>query len=1189
MGNCCKKKKFEKNNNESNFINNEKYKPNNNNQILTIKNLGGKNFKDKEDEKDENKNKMIDYELDNNNINSSTKLNKKDKKYDNNEGRNKYSKLKIDKKYIKKYSNILLNYIILNEKINYENKLTLYIINKTENEDIINLYNEVIKNEEYIELNSKKDSKKNKIIEDIVTNYLLEGKQINSLITVYNYEQCMKLKNKIIDLVDCNFIKAMSLTKKNETKCIEYYKENGLIFMILQFKENHKKVKIEKRDKVYFIRELDENNYKYNNKNSLISEDYEIIKKVSLEIKENKNNCNINSEGDIVVNKNNLIEDKDGKNNSFHKNINDIIEDKTFSLNTIKFEIKSIFNNKNSKEIENKNENKEDDIYITFKILLLFSAQNNNILLKEGENEYYYLINKNIITNIKNEINNKNNNNISLIINDYIIKNKHKKFEEFFKNINNVIQEFEKENINLFKNEYDFKKIKFKEFIPNNNEIINSIKDTKIIYPLNFILIKPEIYNFFIKFISFEEESNKNNIEALNKVLLFLSGNQIYLKNIKKEEDIIYVCNIIKNDNEKYFQIEEINISYILIYNLKNTFMKEYNLFIKDNDFFNYISKRKLKTNFKETTKIINEEKEEIGFFINLEKNNDLNRDINNKYSEKIDNKIESDKNKNININYIKNNNNSIKNKYNNNIDEEENLNKLNNNLKDKEIKDITNNSDIFFDIDSPNNSGNNIDNSIDKNIDINNNQNNSNTIISIENNNYDLIIENNDIENHNKDWIQEYNNFENNKDLIEENDNIENGKDLIKKKNNLENKNNLSINLVESNETYEEKIKNEEDKKEVLIGLKNHKNDSYATSLLQCLYNYQYLTNFFISNNKFKIIANDNINNKEFIEKDNNNDDNQINENSLSYKYYEVIYHLYYKKQDSKIIKSYDPINFIEYIENIEPTFKKNRYKCPKKLFVFMINNLQKELNQKENTKDMEALEYLSNIAISIQPNVDNSYKLFQTYLNDFNYKNNSIIDKCFSGIKSNIMACQKCSNIDYLFKPFYFFIVSLTQLENEKDENGKITLNKFFEKNYSKDKSVLNNLDKLCNNCNQITNFSFSNQIFLAPKLLVIILDDAKEKGDCLKLIFNLDINNYLIEKNNGYELIGIITYFMEIGMNVNYMAYCKIKENEKWYYFCDDCIYDVKENRLEIDMENRNSLPYILFYKEINTNNF
>ena len=90
-------------------------------------------------------------------------------------------------------------------------------------------------------------------------------------------------------------------------------------------------------------------------------------------------------------------------------------------------------------------------------------------------------------------------------------------------------------------------------------------------------------------------------------------------------------------------------------------------------------------------------------------------------------------------------------------------------------------------------------------------------------------------------------------------------------------------------------------------------------------------------------------------------------------------------------------------------------------------------------------------------------------------------------------------------------------------------------------------------------------------------------KKKGHLFKLPIKININEYLIEKNGGYQLIGVLTYFKEIGMNEQYIAYCKSNEDENWYCCSDDCIYKINENGPIIEMENRNRLPYILFYTE------
>ena len=97
--------------------------------------------------------------------------------------------------------------------------------------------------------------------------------------------------------------------------------------------------------------------------------------------------------------------------------------------------------------------------------------------------------------------------------------------------------------------------------------------------------------------------------------------------------------------------------------------------------------------------------------------------------------------------------------------------------------------------------------------------------------------------------------------------------------------------------------------------------------------------------------------------------------------------------------------------------------------------------------------------------------------------------------------------------------------------------------------------------------------------------------KKGNLFKLKNEIDINDDLIEKNEGYQLIGFVTYFKEKGMNEQYISYCKSNIDGKWYCCYDDCIYEVKEPEPQNDMESKNRQPYILFYieKNINFNNW
>ena len=1350
MGNCCNKKKLQQNQTSEN-------KDNKNQDILNINKGGGKNFEEKEEE---NKNKVSLNDIDDNNIDSKTILKKKGKHEEKNSS-NHYI-FKKNSKEKKKYEKILLNYLLLHEQIlNNTKDLKLYIINKKDNEDIIYLYNEVIKNEDYQPLNKNKT--KEKIIENLVDNFISNGKEINNKIKVYSYEECKneKIKDKNVDLIDKKFIDEMNIKdfKGKETKCINYDDEYGNLFMILEFIKNKKKVQIENRNKQYILRKfLDEKD------NKSIKDSIEDYNNIEFD-KEDKNKTKDPSSfinGSIIINNNinlNALKKDDNKFNNYidnnkHKN-NYIEENKTNSLNNIHIELKS---NKNVSI--NKTENTEHEIHIVFKILLLIICQNKANFIVEGnnkifdDNDYYYLINKNFILNLIAEINEKINDKIFLIINNYILKQKYQKYEHFFQNLNNIIIDFEKENINLFQKEYNFKEFKSRDILPNFNEIINSINNHTIFYPTNFILIKPEIYQFLIELILLEDQSNKNDIENINKYSLLYNEEQIFIKNIKKE-NLIYVCDILKNDNENDSQIQDIDISYILIYNLNDSFIKEYNVFIKDKNIYNYISKRELKANINQTKKIINGEKEEIGYFITLKKSNDLivetfknnsykneNSNIkkgnindnetinmiiqngliqekdNNKNNEINDKKIENEKklnNETINLiiknDLIEENNNVEDIENNHNYDNDtfdlaikKDLINENGNEKKKEEKKKNNYFKIENDIKMKNDTINLlINNDFENNNDENNKNNDNNELIRETNNNdFDNNNDENNKNNDNNELIRETNNndFENNKfknnnnknqkDLLIESinnkdfennyiDNNDNPKNLIKENlslddfedindknnankdldiindinnndncknnynnndlinnniesNNIENNNNgqkgLSIynitfkdfennnNPVENNfpkdlilnnnnelennipvkynnsknnnlisNIEEENIEQEKNSKQFFLGLFNIRNNCYANSLLQCFYNLSPITNYFISNKIFKIENENNNLHKDLISKD-IFDGNEINKNSLSFKYYEVIYHMYYKKQDSKPINSYSPSNFLSYIENADPsTFKPNKINDPKNLLYFMIDNLKKELNKKENIKNIDV-----DIGLSVQSDsiVENAFSLYQKYLKDFKFKNNSIIDDYFLAIKSKIITCQNCSHIDYKFESIYYIKIELLKFENNIDENQnqKINLNNCFEKYYSKEKSSIKTFSQKCIFCNRISNFSFSRQLFLGPKILAIILYDVDKQKNNFELFLEFNINDYLIEKNNGYELIGIVTYFKEEGMNENYISYCKEKENNKWYCCADDCIYEVKKG-LEKDFEDTNRRPYLLFYIEKSVN--
>ena len=996
---------------------------------------------------------------------------------------NKAHSNEFSKKYTDKYERILYNYLLLNEGINNKNTISniLYIINKKDNEELMSLLNKVINNENYKSLDINETEEKIKIIKDVVEEFLDDRKTLNKNIKIYNYKGCIKenLTDKEIDIVDDNFMKDMEIktNKTHEIKFINYDKDNDSI-IILEFIKEGKRVTIEKRNRKFFFRTF--LNEKFSNnvneiKNSIISDN-------ELESNNKERGSKIFSDKKSINKENNSINED--------KHIIDMsIETRSFIKINKNSEIADIEKLNNNYEIfEKKDNKKEDEIHVSLMILILYKIQNENIILANyNSNKYYFLINKNIMLKLKNEINKNINEDINILIDNFLIKQNYKDFEDFLENKNKNFEDFEKDNINLFKNQniYNFNKIINKEnLLPNDNTLINSINNTQIIFPSNFLLIRTEIYELLIKLFNLEVELNKNLIDDTNQYSLNVFENEIYLININKEEPILYICEISKINNE--YQLEDITISYILIYNSKEFFLKEYDLFIKNNGINNYLTERELKRNNNEPQKIINENDENIGFFIQLRKNNDL---------------------------IIETDNNDLEDNIDNNSIIKDNTNKIKENIDNNSINSVNEKNDNNYNIDDG---------------------------------------------------------FNNTKEYSQDNN-----------KENNDNNNNINENLVSDNSKYDD------DKNIVIIGLRNSSNNSYVTSLLQCLYNIPELTQYFISNSLFDPDDNENEN-KDIIDNENNLNKNILNKNSLSFKYAEVIYYLYYKRQGEEVISAYTPTNFINYIQDADPSSfnPKKTTNDPKKLYIFIIENLKKELKKKENIKNIQISKNSSNIGIST-PNNDDSYKLYQKFLNNFQFNNNSIIDNYFSGIKSKIKTCQNCNKINSSFKEFYFINFSLSVIEKKIGENQKITLDKCFEYYYYKDNSNINESTKYnCDNCNKNL-FSCYKQIFLSPKILVIIIDDVKKKGQLFKLPIKININEYLIEKNEGYQLIGVLAYFKEIGMNEQYFAYCKSNEDENWYCCSDDCIYKIKEDEPINEMENRNRLPYILFYTEIKNN--
>ena len=415
-------------------------------------------------------------------------------------------------------------------------------------------------------------------------------------------------------------------------------------------------------------------------------------------------------------------------------------------------------------------------------------------------------------------------------------------------------------------------------------------------------------------------------------------------------------------------------------------------------------------------------------------------------------------------------------------------------------------------------------------------------------------------------------------KELINEETEEDKDKNEEKEGNKIELDNEENKNEKDEDKNFEEEnldneIKGGNNKPYKLIGLCSTNSNSFLNSFLQCLYHIPEFTNFFIQDKNFLNLKEETFTKEEKIIIN----DNIIPNNSLSFKYLEVLYHLYYKKEKNKYIKYYSPKSLLYFLYNENKNiFEKNKENNPKDLYKYFIKRLKMELNEKEKLKNLTQ-EDQSNLLISSE-NIEISYK---KYLANFQFKNDSIIDKYFAGIKLIDYQCETCKYSGNDFKDFYYLDFSLSNIAKNLDENIKqINLKDCFK--YYFTTLIENQNCKICDNLEKTLSIS-SKKIYLSPKILVLFIGDIKQKGNLFKLDMEININEYLKEQNNGYKLIGMITYFQQKGSSGKYFAYCYDNKEKKFNCIFDESIYEV--NDVLKDIETAYRLPYILFYKDIN----
>ena len=348
-----------------------------------------------------------------------------------------------------------------------------------------------------------------------------------------------------------------------------------------------------------------------------------------------------------------------------------------------------------------------------------------------------------------------------------------------------------------------------------------------------------------------------------------------------------------------------------------------------------------------------------------------------------------------------------------------------------------------------------------------------------------------------------------------------------------------------------------------ILRGLDNVGATCYMNATLQCLSNTKNLTEYFL--NKYekgqnKIMANE---------------------------YYEVLKNLWDASSNSN---AYSPYSFKETLSKANDLFAGIQANDSKDLINFLLERFHQELNVINPTNNINNA---NNNMIS-QEAQTNEQLMLKIFLEEFKQKYNSPISHLFYGILETRSQCQGCNNIKYNFQVYSFLEFPLQQVNQyffnkvgkplltAEGKNPDVNLDECFE--YNRKIDLMNGENQMyCNICNKQCDTLYCSLLYSGPNYLIINLNRGKGAVYECKVNFpeNLDLSNYVSFKQGKtyFQLYAVICHLGPSSMSGHFVAYCRHKQNDKWYKYNDSFVTECTKPQ-----EYNEGMPYILFYRAV-----
>ena len=374
---------------------------------------------------------------------------------------------------------------------------------------------------------------------------------------------------------------------------------------------------------------------------------------------------------------------------------------------------------------------------------------------------------------------------------------------------------------------------------------------------------------------------------------------------------------------------------------------------------------------------------------------------------------------------------------------------------------------------------------------------------------------------------------------------------------------NQFKISLDQEKKDFEEKKKKEElSKLPNLVGLQNIGATCYMNATLQALSNTKSLTDFFLTKYKF--------------------DANAYNK-KMANEYYKVLTNLW---SDEKKNGDYPPYDFKQAISEENPLFAGIQANDSKDLINFLLERFHQELNYaKKSNNDNEI----------VNVNQMDEMQTLKVFISDYFNSNQSIITDCFYGMLETKSKCSGCNITKYNFQIYSFLEFPLQEVNNYMYQNGRrmsllnndgsnpdIDLLECFE--YYQKIDLMNGQNQMyCNICNKNMDTFYGSNIYSLPNYLIINLNRGKGAVYECKVNFpeNLNLLNFVTFKQGKtyFQLYAVICHLGPSSMSGHFVAYCRHKQNDKWYKYNDSFVTECTKPQ-----EYNEGMPYILFYRAV-----